>query len=179
MTTITITEGLAELPTILKRIAKKQEVIEGFLFRQAVVRDPHEKEGGSAAVIDKEFQGIADLTTRYIMIRSAIQRANSMNMITIKNTTMTIADWLVWRRELAQGNQQFHQRLFNKLNNLRSKAQQQGFQVSEKIPDGFTQDYVVNINEKKLSETIETNEEILGLLDGQLSLKNATITIEV
>ena len=38
---ITITEALAEVPTIGKRIAKKQQFVQDFLARQAIVRDPH------------------------------------------------------------------------------------------------------------------------------------------
>ena len=40
-------------------------------------------------------------------------------------------------------------------------------------------DIVVNINEKELAEQAEALEEVLGSLDGQLSLKNATIYIDV
>ena len=48
---ITITEALAEIPTIEKRITKKQEFITNYLFRVSSTRDPHEKDGGSAELI--------------------------------------------------------------------------------------------------------------------------------
>ena len=40
---ITITEALAEVPTITKRIAKKQQTVIDYLSRPSAVRDPHEK----------------------------------------------------------------------------------------------------------------------------------------
>jgi hypothetical protein len=40
-------------------------------------------------------------------------------------------------------------------------------------------DIVVNVDEQKLAEDSERMEEVLGTLDGLLSLKNATVTIEV
>jgi hypothetical protein len=68
---ITITEALAEVPTISKRIAKKQQFVLDFLSRQNGVRDPHEKDGGSVTLIQQNLQGIADLESRLIAIRSA------------------------------------------------------------------------------------------------------------
>ncbi|MFA5152932.1 MAG: hypothetical protein WC554_10255, partial [Clostridia bacterium] len=100
MSKITITEALAEVPTISKRIEKKQEFIRSFLSRQSAVRDPHEKDGGSSVLIQRELQGIKDLQQRLIDIRSAIQNANAENVITVEGTTQTIADWLTWRREV-------------------------------------------------------------------------------
>jgi hypothetical protein len=178
MSKITITEALAEIPTINKRIEKKQTFIDSFLFRQNAIRDPHEKEGGSAALIAQEMQSIRDLQNRLILIRSEIQKANAENSITIEGETKTIGDWLTWRREVAPEIQEFLNKLANKLRDLRHKANQQGVVLTDK-PEGFSMDYVVNLNEKELSEKIENIENVLGILDGQLSLKNATIFIDL
>jgi len=107
MSEITITEALAEIPTIEKRIEKKEEFILNYLYRQSSVRDPHEKDGGSNVLITREKQAIADLQLRLIKIRSAIQKANSENSITIGAQTKTITDWLTWRREIAPKQQRF------------------------------------------------------------------------
>jgi len=40
-------------------------------------------------------------------------------------------------------------------------------------------DIIVNVSEKKLAEEAETMENILGVLDGQLSLKNATVLLDI
>jgi hypothetical protein len=179
MSKITITEALAEVPTISKRIEKKQEFIRSFLSRQSAVRDPHEKDGGSSVLIQRELQGIKDLQQRLIDIRSTIQNANAENTITVEGTTRTIADWLTWRREVAPGEQRFTQTLFSQLQQLRQQAQQKGVNVLASDKGEFSADFVVNINEKELADKLENLEVVLGTLDGQLSLKNATIMIEL
>ena len=178
MTKITITEALAEVPTIQKRIEKKQEFISSYLFRQSVVRDPHEKDGGTSVLIEREMQAIKDLQDRLIAIRAAVQKSNHENKITVADKTRTIADWLTWRREIAESQRYFYNRIVSKLREMRQDAMRKGIQVSDKDA-GFSPDYIVNINEKELAEKIENLENVLGTLDGQLSLKNATIMIDV
>jgi hypothetical protein len=174
---ITITEALAEVPTITKRIAKKQQFVMDFLSRPASARDPHEKDGGSVELIKQNLQGIADLEQRLIAIRSGIAASNARTTITIGTTTRTITDWLTWRREIAEGQRLRLASVASYLRQLRDKAQKAGAKVSEN-PEGFT-DYAVNVNEKDLSDQIEALETTLGALDGQLSLKNATTTISL
>jgi len=178
MTEITITEALADIPTIEKRIEKKQDFILNYLYRQSSIRDPHEKDGGSGVLIERERQAIADLQKRLIKIRSSIQKANAENTITINGQTRTIVDWLTWRREVAPKEQYFLQELINKINTMRTKAMRQGVSVTDKDA-GFSSDYVVNINERELAQQIEELEIILGTLDGQLSLINATTKVEI
>jgi len=173
----TITEALAEVPTISKRIAKKQQFVLDFLSRPAAVRDPHEKDGGSVELIKRELQGILDLEQRLIDIRSGIARSNATTQITIGDTRRSVTDWLTWRREVSEEQRARLANMAGALRQLRAKAQQQGVKVSEN-PDGFT-DWVVNVNEKDLSEQIEALETTLGALDGMLSLRNATTMIDL
>lgn len=172
---ITITEALAEVPTIAKKVSKKQQFVQDFLSRPAAVRDPHEKDGGSAELIRRELQAIADNEQRLIAIRSGIAQSNAVTKITIGTTTRTVADWLTWRREIAPTQQMRLNGMANTLRTLRNKAQQQGVKVAEN-PEGFT-DYIININERDLADQIEALETTLGALDGQLSLRNATVFI--
>lgn len=175
---ITITEALAEIPTLDKRIEKKQEFVIQYLYRQSAVRDPHEKDGGSAELIKREIQAIGDLQERRVKIRALIQEANQNNLIVIDGITKTITDWLTWRREIAPRQQSFLRDMSTRINAMRQSAMQRGLKVTDQDA-GFSQDFVVNVNEKELAEKIESLENILGVLDGQLSLKNATITIDL
>lgn len=177
---LTITEALAEVKTTSKRIQKKQEAIMPFLFRQDTLKDPLDNQGGSKEFIRAERQAIADLNARLVRIRAEIQKANANQTITIANVTRSIADWLVWRREVAPGLKGFTATLRQQLTNMRTQAQQKGIPIrgANEAPQSVA-DVVVNLDERALSEEIEAIEEMLGVLDGQLSLKNATVTIDV
>lgn len=177
--TITITEALQELKTIDDRISKKHRVITDYLYRQNTQRDPFEKDGGSTKLIAENMQAIRDLMERKVAIRSAIHEANHANTITMGKTTRTIADWLVWRRDVAPSMQQLLQGLYSKLQNVRVDASRKNLPVVSSAPSDVTLDIVVNIDEAQLVAQIEELSEILSTLDGQLSLKNATITVTV
>lgn len=175
---ITITEALAEIKTLQKRIEKKREFVGQYLARQDGIKDPLEKDGGSFQAIARERQAIGDLETRIVLLRRGIQTANEATPVTINGVTRSVADWLVWRRDVAPGHQQFLGRLRQQLNVVRDQARKQGVgllaagTLAEKPTD-----IVVNINEQDLAAEIERLEDTLGQLDGQLSLKNATVPI--
>jgi hypothetical protein len=179
MAQITITEALAELKTIDKRIEKKREFVLSYLLRQEMFKDPLEKDGGSAAAIRRELQSIHDLEERKIAIRRAINAANEAASITTGGQTRTIADWLVWRREVAPKLSQFLASLRSRIEQARQEAARKGASLTTSAETARPNDVVVNINEQELARQIETLEEALGHLDGQLSLKNATLMIEV
>lgn len=172
----TITESLAEIKTILKRIEKKREFVMQYLIRQEAMKDPLEKEGGSEKLVASELQAIADLEDRIVELRSGIQTANEMNTIEIEDLTMSISDWLIWRREVAPKKDAFLHKMRLHLTQIRDNGRKAGFTMtatSEKQAD-----IVVNINEKDLAKEAEKLSNILGQLDGQLSLKNATILLD-
>jgi hypothetical protein len=124
------------------------------------------------------MQSIKDLQDRLVDIRFQIQKVNMANDITVLDTTKSITDWLTWRREVAPNIQEFYNNLARSINSVRQQAIKQGVTMSNS-DQGFSLDYIININEKELSEKIESIENILGILDGQLSLKNATIFIDL
>ena len=181
MAAITITEALAELKTMGKRIMSKREYVGNFLARQDGIKDPLEKDGGSIEVIKRERQAISDLETRHVAIRTAIQKVNQSTPITIAETTKTIAEWLTWRKEIAPGAQAFVGKMRNSIIQVRAQAQQKGWGVIATATTAATQptDFVINADEAELAKQAEQFETILGTLDGQLSLKNATVTIDV
>jgi hypothetical protein len=181
---LTITEALAELKTIQKRLEKKRGMIAQYVARQDGIRDPLDKDGGSVEVIKRERQAIADLETRHVAIRTAIQKVNQTTPITIGETTKTIAEWLTWRKEIADGARGFIEKLRLSVVQARTQAQKQGFAVisataSANTTDSKPTDLVVNVDEAGLAREAEELEHVLGTLDGQLSLKNATVVIEV
>lgn len=176
---MTITEALAELKTIEKRIAKKQEFVNQYLLRQEMFKDPLEKDGGSVTAIQREMQTVADLQERHVAIRRAISAVNARESVGVNGTTRTIADWLVWRREVAPKVTAFFQGLSSRISSTRADALKKGLGVVAGNADAKPTDVVVNVSEQDLAKRLEDLEGVLGVLDGQLSLKNATLTIDV
>lgn len=179
---ITITEALAELKTLEKRIEKKRQFILLYSTRYEGLRDPLSKDGGSPKVLAQELQSIDDLTTRHIKIRTEIQKSNHETKITVGDLTRSVAEWLTWRKEVATGEKNFLSSLIRTITQARHTAQTKGGSVVSAIAttaESKPTDLVVNIDEGLLGKEDERIEEILGSLDGQLSLRNATTTIEL
>lgn len=179
--TITITEALAEIKTIGKRLNKKRESIYSFLARQEGVRDPLEKEGGSPQFIQQERQGITDLEDRIIALRRGIQHANDETQVTINGDTRTISEWLTFRRDVAPGRRAWLDQVRGRLSNMRDSAKKQGVAMISATAissDVKPTDFVINLDEVAIARELEQLEDTLGQLDGQLSLKNATVMIK-
>lgn len=176
---MTITDGLADLKTMEKRIAKKRESILMYLVRQDGIKDPLEKDGGSTEFIRRERQAMADLEKRHVDIRVAIQKTNQATSITIDGEGKTIAEWLTWRKEVAPGAQAFLAKLRLGLVQQKTTATTKGWGVAQPGVDNSALALVINIDELELAKELEHFETVLGTLDGKLSLLNATTTIGI
>jgi hypothetical protein len=177
---MTITEALAEIKLIDSKLDKKRSTIRTYLTRQDQLKDPLATEGGSVAFIKAEQQSIGDLENRKVTLRRAIARANEQTDVTVGNATKSIADWLVWRRDVAPGRQSFLTQLWQTIEAARRDAQSRGYAVVEGASSVTRPgDIVVNVDVAALSREAENLVEVLGNLDGQLSLKNATVQVEV
>lgn len=184
--TITITEALQEIKTVGNRLKKKRVAIGTYLARDKRVIDPLASDGGSEKYITQERQSITDLETRIINIRTAIQNSNLSSSLTVGDKTRKVAEWLVWRREVAEDSRAFLVSLTNGINNLRNELQKKGGRLvgaAVAINEGNSANdppqMIVNVNEKELLNEQENMEQVLGELDGKLSLFNATTTIEL
>lgn len=176
---LTITEALAEIKTIAKRVEKKRESINQYLARREGAKDPLEKDGGSMKFIASERQSVSDLEDRTVALRRGIQMANETTKVVINEQSRTISDWLIWRRDVAPKQKEFLANLRKQLNGFREQARREGANMvtASAVAEKAT-DIVVNVDEQALAKEIETLEEVIGTLDGQLSLKNATVIIQ-
>lgn len=175
---MTITEALAEIKTLVKRIQSKREFVTNYQFRVDSLKDPLEKDGGSEKAVKEALQAIWDLEQRIVDLRHGIQVANEKTAVTIEGVERSVADWLIWRREVAPLQEQFLHSLTSRLHAARQAAQGQKYQWgNSKTPEDKPIDIVVNIDEGKLNHEKEKIKNILGQLDGQLSLKNATVMV--
>ncbi len=181
MAGITITEALAEIKTIGKRIEKKREFVNGYIARRDGLRDALEKDGGSPAVIAAETQAVGDLEQRIIDLRRGIQKANDSTLVTVNGKSRSISEWLTWRRDVAPGQRTWLSQMRTHINSVRETAKREGAAMVSATASlsGETKptDIVVNIDERDLAARAEQLEDTLGQLDGQLSLKNATVTV--
>jgi hypothetical protein len=173
-----ITEALAEIKTISKRLEKKREFVLANLGRMDGIRDPFEAQGGAVAMVRAERQAIGDLEARVVAIRHAIARANSSETLVINGVSRSIADWLAWRREVAPGQQAFLGRIRQQLGAFRSQARQHNFTVLAPGQSGQMNDITLHVDELGLAKEIDQIEDTLGQLDGLLSLKNATVIVD-
>lgn len=178
--TTTVTEALAQLKVIGKRIESKQTFVAQNMTRDEQLKDPLAKDGGQSLVIEREMQALRDLRELEVSIRRAIAQANATTEISINGHTRTIADWLRWRRDVAPGERDFMRLLVSTVERARQRAGSKGgglVSASANVGDSKPSDIVVNMSEVSLNKSYEELQALLEILDGQLSLKNATIMV--
>ena len=176
---MTITEALAEIKTINARILKRLETAVPYLLRDSRIRDPLEKDGGSASFIASEMQAVADLRTRAILLRTSIQKINLEKAISVNGDTRTVSEWLTWRREHSATQKSFVENLIRSIGNAREKFRKEGGVTAlQNRPSGVPEgELVVNLDERWILSEQDRLEKSLGDLDGQLSLFNARTEI--
>lgn len=171
-----MTQAFTELRTLEKRIQKKQEKILRYLYRTNDQIDPFGEEPGSKAEIQKELQSIEDLWQRYMDIRKAMRKANEETFITIEGVERSMADWVAWKREVAPKVGRFIQSMVLRVYQGRDEINRENIRRKK---DEEVKHIVINVDEKALSDRGENIEKILGALDGQLAVKNATVTLDI
>lgn len=172
MTTVTITEALAEIKTIGKRLQQKQQFIAQNIGRPSVVLDGLSKDGGSEKLVSEAMQAHGDLVKRIEDIRVAIQAANQRNTLTIEGLSKSVAGWLAWRKECAPHQKAVLQSMSAQIKSGHDQMRGKG---TAEAPISF----ITHFSEQEIARRLELIEKILGDLDGKLSLFNATCTVEI
>jgi hypothetical protein len=176
----TISEALQELKTLDKRIVSTRDFILAYGIRQGSTIDPLDMEGGSHKEIPNRLRQLKDLLERKVQIRIAINQANAETQASVCGQTRTVAEWIVWRRDAFKQELESWRALQRKVLDARQQATTKALTIKE---DG-TQPTKVNevacfIPEGEISKRIVQLEEIESVLDGKLSVVNATTLIEV
>jgi hypothetical protein len=179
MPTITLSEALAEVETIGRRLDKKQQLVFAYLLREQQYRDPLRPEGGSPAALAGEWEGIRALHERKVLLRRLIQQAYERTPVTFRDQTRSLADWLAWRRDVAARQAGFLKALGTHITRARRRAARLHQARATGSAADRPADVIVHLNEQELAQQAETLEELLGYLVGQLALKNATVTIDL
>ena len=178
---ITITEALAELKLIAKKITKKEEIVMQNLVRYEHLPDAFKEQGGSEKYISSEIQSIADLRDRFVQIRAKIAELNYITTVTIEGKTRTITEWLAWKREIAASEISFYKNIY-----MKTKSQVDSMNRQPKVvPSPTNQEepqlakLIVNVDMGAAVKKDQGVSDLLEKLDGVLSLKNATLTIDL
>ncbi len=178
METMTITEAMAEIILIKKKLEKKRTTIGENLTRYEHMKDPFEESGGSSTMIREEFQSINDLEDKLVRIRTAIAKANLDTELTVEGELRSMAGWLAWRRDVADARRQ-HLKIASGSLAVEMKRVAERPQVTkdERSGETFLVKLIANWELKDLNAKAERVETISQRLDGLLSLKNATVMI--
>lgn len=179
MAKITITEALSDINLIKKKIASHQNNIKSVLVRMKHIKDPFESDGGSTQMIKRAKQALTDQQKRLEKIRGAISSANLTHEITVGETTKTIFDWLTWKREISGDHAEFVQSVYQTVRNEQQRIEKSPQVYEDAEGKKHMVELVSNIDISDWLREIEISTEMLEKLDGQLSLKNATIVIDI
>lgn len=177
---ITITEALAEIKTLTKRIESTRDFVLKYGVRQGSTIDPLDDGGGSHVVVPQKLQSLKDLLMRKVAIRTAINEVNAATPLTVSGKTMSVAEWIIWRRDVFPAEIQAYRALQSKVLDARHQCQNANIRL---IEDGKPPERVNEagcfIPESEISNHIEKLVEIESTLDGQLSLVNAITRVTV
>lgn len=179
MAKITITEGLAEITLIEKKLERKRTFVLANLTRAKHIPDPFEKDGGAAKALAAELQSYNDLQNRLIQIRKAVAEANLANSVTLNDETRTISEWLTWKREVASTAKDFASAIARELKSKMDQAQSNPGAYKDETGAVKLVEYVFNAEYPEVVKKSELLHDTYEKLDGLLSLKNATIFIEI
>ncbi len=165
---ITIQEVLADLKYRAKRAEKKGATVLSNLFRSANTIDKMAAEGGTPLFVEREAQAMRDIAYDIIKARVAIQRSNLETSVTCEGVTMTVAEWIVWKREV-------HPIMYSFLSQAQGIVRKQS-STPRKLDEP---DVVYHMSEQDILRKLETLQAMYEKLDGLLSLNNATATVEL
>lgn len=180
---MTITEALSEINLITKKIEKKKpEVIGSLVFFEGQT-DPYMSEGGTKAFYHKTMRSIKDLQDRLMKIRKAIHQKNIETTLSVDGVTKTMDEWLTWKKDIYPVYSSLLQIMETGLSTEVEKNKKSP-RVFKTNPQDVNEEFKLTklIPSVDLGELQKEREQIISIyekLDGQLSLKNATTTIDI
>lgn len=176
-----ITEAMSEIKLFAKKITSQRDFILRNLTREEWRKDPFEKDHTTQeAQVKTAIQSISDLEKNIVTYRYAITKANMEERVSLEGMDMTVAEWLIWRREVLPLRKQLLGNLANQMASNLKEQQAMQRSYSGKDSDKFQSiNYIVNVSDKWLKEETEKLEAIEQRLDGQLSMINANIEVKI
>jgi len=167
---VTLTEALARRELIQNKIAAKNTFVNQNLTRDGGRIDPLEKQGGSVALIAREMQAIRDLERDLSDIMTAIRKANEETRFAVRGVELSLAEWIYMKRSILPARLQ-RLNVYNKQIQMARQQSSRGREVAV--------DVIAHIDEAALAREIEETQALLDEMDALLSVKNATVTVEI
>lgn len=178
MESMTITEALAELKLITKKVEKKKEVVKQNLTTFEHLPDAFKEDGGVKEMVKREMQAIADHYERLVRIRASIGVKNAETSVMVEGVSKTISQWLAWKESVKDPLSALLAEIQNGVNTaVKSNAQRPMVTANEQTKEVNLAKLMINVDMGHVNKSIETIISITEKLDGQLSLKNATTVV--
>lgn len=171
-----ITEAMAEVKLAVKKIQTSFEFVMRNLRREEWRKDPFEKDGTTQeAQVRAALQSIQDNEDRIVALKFAINRTNMATTLEIEGRNWTVAEWLIWRRDVLPIKKKNLAQLANAIANVgQSEVMiQRRFVGQQQEQAPVVSNWIINVSDKWLLKEIQDLEAIEQRLDGQLSILNA------
>ncbi len=176
-----ITGAMSEIKLFAKKISSQRDFILRNLTREEWRKDPFEKDHTTQeAQVKAAIQSISDLEKNIVAYRYAITKANMEERVSLEGMDMTVAEWLIWRREVLPLRKQLLGNLANQMaSNLREQQTTQRSYSGKESEKFQSTNFIVNVSDIWLKEETEKLEAIEQRLDGQLSMMNANVEVKI
>jgi hypothetical protein len=175
-----VTMQLAEALTSIKTDKKKWETDKNFVMANVVrddrLKDSLEAQGGTKTVLQRTLQSMEDHETQIVAKLYAIQGANREVKLTIGSKTKSVGEWIIWRREVAPMREKRFNELLSRIEQSKQMVNNPRYVAAA---PGQDLKVLVEIDEKKLLDTMKEHQDIMGAIDSKLSVLNATTGIVV
>ena len=174
-----ITEAMSEIKLFAKKIASQRDFVLRNLKREDRIRDPFEKDSTTQeAMVKAALQSISDNEKNIVAYRFAITKANMDKVVELEGMSMSVAEWLIWRREVLPLRKQLLGTLANQIANIGVEQQAARRQFPGRDDEQvMPTNYIINVSDKWLILEIEKLDAIEQRLDGQLSMLKANVEV--
>lgn len=189
---MTIARGLTRLKTIKAQIVQNNDVLTNACVsskKKSVLADMKldlpENHRKAKEVVQSAMQSNEALFKEFIKIKNAITKANLTTLITVAGETMTIAEAMVLRQEVAGMAQQTLNTYSSSMNRVNAEVQRNNdtvmgnSNISAEDKKFMLADTVSFVSYDKMTEMNKFINVFLAEVDGTLNEVNALTEIEV
>ena len=189
---MTIARGLTRLKTIKAQIMQNTSVLTHSCISSKkksqladIKLDLPENHKKAKEIVQSTLQSNEALFREFVKIKNAITKANLTTLITVAGSTMSVAEAMVLRQDVANLMQQTVDAYSNSLNRVNAEVQRSNdtvmgnANISAEDKKFMTADTVSFVPFEKVTEMNEFIHVFLAEVDGTLNEVNALTEIEV